>query len=227
MDVPVFSIDYSLAPEAPFPRGVDDCVFAYTWALHHLEELGTTGERIVVTGDSAGGNMLIAMTLKLKELGIRLPDLLVPVYPTTLVKTDISPSRLLSVMDPVLPIGVLISCLNAYTDNVPDKKCFEKRKTVRNDIKLLKGKVPYSECTRRRHSISAGSCRPRFNEDVDPSLTPPSTRSTKASVAPASNVASAITTSGEHDHEKVEELISQVFARMCCVITKSLAFELT
>jgi len=165
-----------------------------------MEELGTTGERIVVTGDSAGGNMLLTMTLKLKELGIRQPDLLVPVYPTTLVKTDISPSRLLSVMDPILPIGVLISCMNAYTDNVPSKKDFEKRKTVRDKIKLARGRVPFSECTKRRHTISTSSHRPKFNSDVEPSLSPPS----------ASNVSSGITSSGDHGHDKVEELISEV-----------------
>ncbi|XP_065907809.1 hormone-sensitive lipase-like isoform X2 [Dysidea avara] len=207
LDIPILSIDYSLAPEAPFPRGIDDCVFAYTWALHHFEQLGTTGERIVVTGDSAGGNMLLTMTLKLMELGIRLPDLLVPIYPTTLVKTEISPSRLLSVMDPVLPIGVLISCLNAYTDNVPSKKDFEKRKTVRNDIKLARGKVPFSEYTKRRHTISGGSGRPKFHSDFDPSLSPPSTTDTSAG---ASNVTSGITSSGEHHCDKVEGLISQV-----------------
>lgn len=153
MDVPIFSIDYSLAPEAPFPRGIDDCVFAYAWALNNLETLGTTGERIVVTGDSAGGNMLITMTLKLQELGIRLPDLLVPVYPTTLVKTEISPSRLLSVMDPVLPIGILISCLNAYTDNVPSKSVMEKRRAVRDEILLTKGRVPFSSIRERSPSL--------------------------------------------------------------------------
>jgi len=167
-----------------------------------MEQLGTTGERIVVTGDSAGGNMLLTMTLKLKELGIRLPDLLVPVYPTTLVRTDISPSRLLSVMDPVLPIGVLISCLNAYTDNVPSKKDFEKRKTVRNEIKLARGRVPYSECTRRRHSVSAGSVQPKFHSDVEPFLNP-------SSATGASNVTSG-TSSGEDNIDKVEGLISQV-----------------
>ena len=97
--------------------------------------------------------MLITMTLKLQELGIRPPDLLVPVYPTTLVKIEISPSRLLSVMDPVLPIGVLISCLNAYTNNVPSKSVMEKRRGVRDEILLAKGRVPFSSIRERSPSL--------------------------------------------------------------------------
>jgi len=165
LDVPIFSIDYSLAPEAPFPRGIDDCVFAYAWALNNLEQLGTTGERIVFVGDSAGGNMLITMTLKLQQLGIRLPNLLVPVYPTTLVKTDISPSRLLSVMDPILPIGILISCLNAYTDNVPSKNIMEKRKSIRDEILLIKGRLPYSSVIERRTTMLQGKRPTKVKDD--------------------------------------------------------------
>ena len=199
MDIPIFSIDYSLAPEAPFPRGVDDCVFAYSWALNNLESLGTTGERIVITGDSAGGNMLITTTLKLQELGIRPPDLLVPVYPTTLVKTDISPSRLLSVMDPVLPIGILISCLNAYTDNVPSKEKMEKRKEVRDKILLTKGRVPYSQGRERSSSIQG-----RESSSIRRNKTPAT-----ASDSPV------VTASRDHDSDididsKVEELIAEV-----------------
>ena len=97
--------------------------------------------------------MLITMTLKLQELGIRPPNLLVPVYPTTLVKIEISPPRLLSVMDPVLPIGVLISCLNAYTNNVPSKSVMEKRRGVRDEILLAKGRVPFSSIREKSPSL--------------------------------------------------------------------------
>lgn len=38
LDVPILSVDYSLAPEAPFPRALEECFYAYCWALrnHHL-----------------------------------------------------------------------------------------------------------------------------------------------------------------------------------------------
>lgn len=42
LGVPIFSIDYSLAPEAPFPRALEECFFAYCWAVKHCDLLGET-----------------------------------------------------------------------------------------------------------------------------------------------------------------------------------------
>ncbi|PTR24834.1 acetyl esterase [Rhodococcus sp. OK519] len=52
--VPVVSVDYRLAPEAPFPAAIDDAIAALRWVTRGPEELS---RRIVVTGDSAGGNL--------------------------------------------------------------------------------------------------------------------------------------------------------------------------
>ncbi|MEQ2230599.1 hypothetical protein ILYODFUR_031109 [Ilyodon furcidens] len=46
--------------------------------------------------------------------GIRVPDGIMAAYPATLLTTDASPSRLLTLIDPVLPLGVLAKCINAY-----------------------------------------------------------------------------------------------------------------
>ena len=43
LDVPIVSIDYSLAPEAPFPHALEECVLAYAWILNNKEQLGTAG----------------------------------------------------------------------------------------------------------------------------------------------------------------------------------------
>ena len=43
LDVPIVSIDYSLAPEAPFPRALEECVMAYAWILLNMEQLGIIG----------------------------------------------------------------------------------------------------------------------------------------------------------------------------------------
>ena len=48
---------------------------------------------------------------KLKQLGIKLPHSIFPFYPTTIVRSSVTPSRFLSLLDPLLPIGVLYSCL--------------------------------------------------------------------------------------------------------------------
>ncbi|MFZ0713317.1 alpha/beta hydrolase [Mycobacterium sp.] len=56
-DVHVLSVDYRLAPEHPAPAAIDDAYTAFQWAHEHAEELGAIPDKIVVGGDSAGGNL--------------------------------------------------------------------------------------------------------------------------------------------------------------------------
>ncbi len=71
LDCPVISVEYSLAPENPYPRPTEECLYAYAWALNHAAELGWTGGRIVLVGDSAGGNLIMSMTLRAISMRIR------------------------------------------------------------------------------------------------------------------------------------------------------------
>ena len=77
--VPVYVIDYRLAPEHPFPAGLDDCVTAYRTLLAK----GLSPSAIAVGGDSAGGNLTLALALKLKVLGLPQPAALVCLSPVT------------------------------------------------------------------------------------------------------------------------------------------------
>lgn len=114
LDAPVLSVDYSLAPEAPFPRALEECFYAYCWALQNCHLLGSTAERVCLAGDSAGGNLCITVSMRAMTNGVRVPDGIMAAYPATLLTADASPSRLLTLIDPMLPLGVLCKCMNAY-----------------------------------------------------------------------------------------------------------------
>uniref|UniRef100_A0AAZ3NVE7 Hormone-sensitive lipase n=1 Tax=Oncorhynchus tshawytscha TaxID=74940 RepID=A0AAZ3NVE7_ONCTS len=141
LGVPILSVDYSLAPEAPFPRALEDCFYAYCWAIknHHL--LGWTGENVCLAGDSAGGNLCITTSMRAASHGVRMPDGIVAAYPAILLTAYASPSRLLTLFDPLLPLSVLSRCLSAYAGEEPQaEKQVEKVSTlsmVRRDTALL------------------------------------------------------------------------------------------
>ena len=62
-------IDYRLAPEHPFPAGLEDSAAAYEWLLSQ----GTAPGQIVLAGDSAGGNLTLALLVLLRDRGRPLP----------------------------------------------------------------------------------------------------------------------------------------------------------
>lgn len=67
--VPTVGVDYRLAPEHPFPAALEDAIATYEWLL----SLGVPAARIVLSGDSAGGNLAIALLIHLRDQGRELP----------------------------------------------------------------------------------------------------------------------------------------------------------
>src|SRR5688572_22721089 len=61
----VFNVNYRLAPRYPFPHAVEDVCHAYDWVLDHAEEWGGDLSRLVFAGESAGANLITALTIGL------------------------------------------------------------------------------------------------------------------------------------------------------------------
>jgi acetyl esterase len=81
-DCVVVSVEYRLAPEAPWPAAVHDTHAALRWAAEQIDVLGGDPERLVVAGDSAGGNLAAVTALLCRDNGPRLAAQLL-IYPVT------------------------------------------------------------------------------------------------------------------------------------------------
>lgn len=79
----VVSPDYRLAPEHPFPAAIDDCTSTLTWMVEKATSLGIDTSRILLAGDSAGGNLAAVIALMARDHEV--PSIIgqVLIYPVT------------------------------------------------------------------------------------------------------------------------------------------------
>lgn len=97
LGIRILMVDYRTAPDHPFPAALDDCETAYHWLLNQ----GILPKNIVVAGDSAGGNLTIALMMKLSDHGDPLPAAAACLSPAV----DLTPKGHVSseFKDPLLP----------------------------------------------------------------------------------------------------------------------------
>ena len=108
MDVLCF--DYRLAPEHPYPAAVEDAMKAW----NHLMLLGYGARDVILTGDSAGGNLALALTLKLKQEKRLLPRALVLMSPWTDLTSSGESFQTKADLDPVLDGAYIDKMVQAY-----------------------------------------------------------------------------------------------------------------
>ena len=108
----VLSFDYRLAPENPYPAACEDAMKVWDY----LMLLGYGARDIIISGDSAGGNLALSLVLKLKEQGRLLPRGLVLMSPWTDLTLSGKSHKVNAEIDPVLDEKYIQKMIINYAD---------------------------------------------------------------------------------------------------------------
>ena len=114
----VLSFDYRLAPEHPYPAALDDAMKVW----NYLMLLGYGARDVILAGDSAGGNLALTLTLKLKKEKRLMPRGLVLMSPWTDLTSSGKSHQTKAKIDPVLNAAYLADMIRNYAseENLAD-----------------------------------------------------------------------------------------------------------
>ncbi|MEY2398522.1 MAG: hypothetical protein QOJ00_1696 [Actinomycetota bacterium] len=79
----VVNVDYRLAPEDVYPAASEDAWDAVLWVSEHAADLGGSEDKLIVCGDSAGGNLAALCALRARDMGVPALRLQMLIYPLT------------------------------------------------------------------------------------------------------------------------------------------------
>ena len=106
----ILSFEYRLAPEHPYPAAVEDALKAWDYLMY----LGYGARDIIVAGDSAGGNLALVLTHRLKAAGRRLPASLILMSPWTDLTASGKSYHERAALDPYLTLEYIQAVRSAY-----------------------------------------------------------------------------------------------------------------
>jgi monoterpene epsilon-lactone hydrolase len=118
----VHVVDYRLAPETRFPGAFEDCLAAYRWTVGHG---GAGPESVAVLGDSAGGNLAVAVTVAARDENLPLPSCVAVISPFADLTFSGASLELRKLADPYVTRELLESMAAEYLDGADpaDPRC--------------------------------------------------------------------------------------------------------
>lgn len=118
----VHAVDYRLAPETRFPGAFEDCLAAYRWTVRHS---GADPQTVAVLGDSAGGNLAVAVTVAARDENLPLPACVAVISPFADLTLSGASMELRKLADPYVTRELLESMATEYLgDSDPaDPRC--------------------------------------------------------------------------------------------------------